>query len=64
MFRSQRPDEATVKEVMKELEGNKIDISQLVEMKADHCQRQNRHVKEEVPHKDPGVGVGTQPSKF
>jgi hypothetical protein len=39
MFRSQSPDEATVKEVLKELENNNIDISQLVEMRAEHCQR-------------------------
>jgi hypothetical protein len=37
-FRSHRPDEATVKEVLKKLQGNNIDISQLLEMKTDHCQ--------------------------
>jgi len=37
-LRSQHPDEATVKEVLKELQENNIDISQLVGMKADHCQ--------------------------
>jgi hypothetical protein len=26
--------------------------------------RQNRHLQEEVPHRDTDVGDGTQPSKF
>jgi hypothetical protein len=38
LFRSKQPDEATKKEVLTELEGIKIDVSQLVELKADHCQ--------------------------
>jgi len=37
-FRSQRPDEATKKEVLEKLQENSIDISQMVEMKANHCQ--------------------------
>jgi Lhr-like helicase len=37
-FRSHHPDEATMKEVLKELQDNNMDISQLVELKADHCQ--------------------------
>jgi hypothetical protein len=37
-FRTQHPDEATMKGVMKELQDNNIDISQLEEMTADHCQ--------------------------
>ena len=37
-FRSKNPDEATVKEVLKELQNNNVDISQLLELKADHCQ--------------------------
>jgi hypothetical protein len=37
-FRSKNPDEATVKEVLKELQNNNVDISQLLELKAYHCQ--------------------------
>jgi hypothetical protein len=35
-FRSKSPDEATVNEVLKELQNN--NISQVVKLKADHCQ--------------------------
>jgi hypothetical protein len=38
LFRSKQPDEVTKKEVLKEFENNKIDVSQLVEWRADHCQ--------------------------
>jgi hypothetical protein len=37
-YRSQHPDETTVKDVLKELKENNIDISQLVEYSTDHCQ--------------------------
>jgi len=39
LFRSKQPDEATMKEVLKESEGNKIDVRQLVKLRADHCQQ-------------------------
>jgi hypothetical protein len=38
VYRSQHPDEETVKEVLKELKENNIDVSQLVEYGTDHCQ--------------------------
>ena len=38
VYRSQTPDKATVNEVLKELKKNKIDVSQLVEYRTDHCQ--------------------------
>jgi hypothetical protein len=38
-YRSNRPDEATVKDLMKDLQENNIDVSQLVEWPADHCQQ-------------------------
>jgi len=38
-FRSKNPDEETVKEVMKELQDNNIDVSKLVELRGDHCQQ-------------------------
>jgi hypothetical protein len=37
-YRSQHPDEETVKEVLKKLQENNIDISQLVYLPTDHCQ--------------------------
>jgi hypothetical protein len=39
LYRSQYPDKATRKDVMKELKKNKIDVSQLVEYGTDHCQQ-------------------------
>jgi len=36
-YRSQHPDKARVKDVLKKLKDNKIDISQLVEYGTDHC---------------------------
>jgi hypothetical protein len=39
VFRSSRPDKETMKKVMKELQDNNIDVSQLVEFSADHCQQ-------------------------
>jgi hypothetical protein len=38
-FRSNRPDIATVKDVLKDLQQNNVDVSQLVDWKADHCQQ-------------------------
>jgi len=38
IFRSQHPDEATLKEVLKELQENNIDDRQFVETSAVHCQ--------------------------
>jgi len=38
-FRSKHPDEATVKEVLKVLQDNNIDISKMVELRGDHCQQ-------------------------
>jgi hypothetical protein len=37
-FRSHHPEEVKMKEVLKELQDNNMDISQFVELKADHCQ--------------------------
>jgi len=39
LFRSKHPDEATVKEVLKELQDNNIDVSKMVEFRGDHCQQ-------------------------
>jgi hypothetical protein len=38
-FRSQHPDEATKKEVQKILQDNDIYVSEIVEIKTDHCQQ-------------------------
>ena len=38
-YRSQQPNNDTVTRVLQELQNNNIDISQLVEWKAEHCQR-------------------------
>jgi len=38
-YRSQHPEEETEKDVLKELKDNNIDVSQLVEWTADHCQQ-------------------------
>jgi hypothetical protein len=37
LFRSQNPDNTTMNTVMKALQDNNIDTSQMVELKADHC---------------------------
>jgi len=37
--RSSRPDKETMKKVREELQENNIDVSQLVEFSADHCQQ-------------------------
>jgi hypothetical protein len=54
-YRSQHPDKATVKDVLKELKKNKIDICQLAKWPTDHCQ-QGEWSTEELPLKDTGVG--------
>jgi hypothetical protein len=36
-YRSSHPDEETVKDVLKALQENNIDVSQLLEYSADHC---------------------------
>jgi len=38
LFRSQHPDKATVKDVLKELKKNHIDVCQLAEYSRYHCQ--------------------------
>ena len=38
-FRSPHPDWATVKDVLRDVQDNIIDVNQLVELKADHCQQ-------------------------
>jgi hypothetical protein len=37
-FRSSHPDNATMNEVLKELQEYDIDISRMLEVKTDHCQ--------------------------
>jgi hypothetical protein len=37
-YRSQYPDKTTVKDVLKKLKENKVDMSQFVEYETDHCQ--------------------------
>jgi hypothetical protein len=37
-FRSKDPDEDTEKDMLKDLQENKINVSQLVEWTTDHCQ--------------------------
>jgi hypothetical protein len=39
LFRSHHPDEVTEKEVLKKLLENNIDVSQMMELSADHCQQ-------------------------
>jgi NADH:ubiquinone oxidoreductase subunit B-like Fe-S oxidoreductase len=38
-FRSPHPDEATVENVLRDLQDNIIDVNHLVELKANHCQQ-------------------------
>ena len=38
-FRHSHPDKATVEEVLKVMQDNNIDVSQLVELSADHCRQ-------------------------
>jgi len=39
-FRSKHPDEATIKDVLKELQDNNIDVSKLAISRTDHCQKE------------------------
>jgi hypothetical protein len=39
-YRSKHPEEATVMGVLKELEDNNIDVSQLAISRTDHCQQE------------------------
>jgi hypothetical protein len=39
VFRSRHPDGATKKEVLKKLQENNVDTSQLVELSTDNCQQ-------------------------
>ena len=38
-YRSQQPEEETEKDVLKELKDNNIDVREMVEWTADHCQQ-------------------------
>jgi len=38
VYQSQHPDKATVQQMLKELQEYNIDVSQLVDWSADHCQ--------------------------
>jgi flagellar biosynthesis chaperone FliJ len=38
-FRRQHPDEETVREVLKKLQENNIEVSKLVEYRKDYCQQ-------------------------
>jgi hypothetical protein len=38
-FRSKHADVAKVKDVLQDLQDNNIDVSQLVELRLDHCQK-------------------------
>ena len=51
-FRNQHPDEATEKEVLKELKDKKIDVSELVDLRGNHCQHMECQQTKEVPHRD------------
>ena len=45
-FRNKDPDEVTEKGVMKDLQDNNIDVSQLVEWTTDHCQEAESSTEE------------------
>jgi len=57
-FRNPYPEEATVKDVLKELQENNIDVKQLEILSANYCQNVESLKKEEVHHRDTGVGNG------
>jgi NADH:ubiquinone oxidoreductase subunit B-like Fe-S oxidoreductase len=44
-FRSPHPDEATMENVLRDLQDNIIELNQLVELKADHCQQAESSTK-------------------
>jgi hypothetical protein len=45
-FRSKDPDIITAKDVLKDLQDNNIDVSQLVEWTADNCQEAESSTEE------------------
>ena len=61
LYRSQYPDQTTVKDVLKKLKENKIDVSQLVAFSTEYCQY-GKYSTEGVPLRDTGIGNGKQPS--
>jgi len=48
-FQSRLPDEETVNEVHRELQENNIDVSQLVQRTADHCEQTESSTARESP---------------
>ena len=48
-FQSRHPDEETVNDVHRELQENNIDVSQLVQRTADHCEQTESSTARESP---------------
>jgi hypothetical protein len=46
-YRSYRPDETTVKDVLNDLQDNNIDVDQLVEITTDHCEEAESSIEGE-----------------
>jgi hypothetical protein len=44
-YRKQHPDKKTKERVLKELQENNIDVNQLVDWPAEHCQREEHSKK-------------------
>jgi len=61
-FRSNRPDLATVMEVLKKLRDNNIDYSQLAITSRDQCQDSECKDKEEAAERKRDVGKGKKSS--
>jgi len=61
-FRSPHPEEATMKDVLKELQDKNIDVKQLEISSGNHCQKVESSTKDEVPHRDTCLGNGKHPS--
>ena len=57
----QHPHNATVKDVLKNLKENIINVSQLVEYRTPHCQY-GEYSTEGIPLRETGVRNGKQPS--
>ena len=51
-----------MEDVQEELKANNLDVSQLVDWPADHCQQAESSEGKKVPNRDYGVGNGKQPS--
>jgi archaellum component FlaC len=51
-----------VEDVLGELKANNIDVRQLVDWPADHCQQAESSDEKKVPNRDSGVGNGKQTS--